>query len=108
MARVSHGNGLPLIGHSVACQDLEPLRRRKFCWIDVEMPGEFAVQPDQARRSNGGRTKPRVKLLRKASVAVVEGKGLARLGLSHYDGLAHCLARRRLLTLGDSRLSTST
>ena len=46
VAGISRGERLASLGHPVACEDLNTLRCGKLSRIELEMPGEFLVQPD--------------------------------------------------------------
>ncbi len=46
VAGISHGERLASLGHLVAREDLHTLRCGKLSRIELEMPGEFLVQPN--------------------------------------------------------------
>ena len=71
MACIRHGNRLAVLGHPVPGKDFQTLWRCKRSRIEPELPGEFLVQPDKARRDDRSRPKAREKSVRQTGVAVI-------------------------------------
>ena len=58
----------------LAREDLDAFRRAQLVWIEAQMPGERAVEPDKMRRWHPRGREPGEEVLRQARVAVVEGE----------------------------------
>ena len=85
VAGISHGERLASLGHPVARKDFDTLRCGKLPRIELEMPGELLVHPNETGRGDGSGLKPREESVRQAGVAVVECKEIDCFGLCRHD-----------------------
>jgi hypothetical protein len=83
VAGIGHGERLARKWDAVAREYRDAFRRGEFIGIEPKVPGERFIQPDEARRDDGGGRQTRKQALRQPRVAVSKGKmSVASVGAS--------------------------
>jgi hypothetical protein len=77
VAGIGHGERLARKWDAVAREYRDAFRRGEFIGIEPKVPGERFIQPDEARRDDGGGRQTRKQALRQPRVAVVEGEDVS-------------------------------
>jgi hypothetical protein len=64
VARIGERDGVRIVRHPLAGQNLHAFRAREALRVEAEMQGEFPIQLDEPRRGHGRGSHPGVKPVR--------------------------------------------